>query len=68
MGLLCSKREKKLDLLESSSQNGGLTEGNACGHCGEASAKLTELIAELDLVIRPNSVDRLAGKPHDDSG
>ena len=68
MALLCSKNGKKLDQLESGSQNGGLTEGNACGHCGEASAKLTELIAELDIAIRPNSVDRLAGKPHDDSG
>ena len=62
------EKEKKLDQLESGSQNGGLTEVNACGHCGEASAKLTGLIAELDIAIRPNSVDRLAGKTHDDSG
>ena len=51
MVLLCSKKDKKklgpkkLVQLESGSQKDGLTKGNACGHCGEASAKLNELIA-----------------------
>ena len=70
MALLCSKKDKKklgpkkkLGRLESGSQKDGLTtEGNACGHCGEAFAKLNELIAGpnklLDLIV-------LVRKPHD---
>ena len=50
------QKKKKLGRLESGSQKDGLTtKGNACGHCGEASAKLNELIAGpnklLDLAI-----------------
>ena len=70
MALLCSKKDKKnwvkkkkLGRLESGSQKDGLTtKGNACGHCGEAFAKLNELIAGpnklLDLIV-------LVRKPHD---
>ena len=35
------EKGKKLGQLESGSQKDGLTKVNACGHCGEASAKLT---------------------------
>ena len=71
MALLCSKKDKKswlkkkkkLGRLESGSQKDGLTtKGNACAHCGEAFAKLNELIAGpnklLDLIV-------LVRKPHD---
>ena len=51
MALLCSKKEKKLDQQESGSQKDGLTEGNACGHCGEALAKRTGQIAGLDKLL-----------------
>ena len=45
------EKGKKLGQLESGSQKDGLTEGNACGHCGEALAKLTELIAGMDKLL-----------------
>ena len=45
------EKGKKLGQLESGSQKDGLTEGNACGHCSEALAKLTELIAGLDKLL-----------------
>ena len=63
MALLCSKKDKKrwlqkkkLGRLESGSQKDGLTtKGYACGHCGEAFAKLNELIVGpnklLDLIV-----------------
>ena len=52
MALLCAKKEKKkLGQLESGFQKDGLTEGNALGHCSEALAKLTELIAGLDKLL-----------------
>ena len=57
------KKKKKLGPLASGSQKDCLTtKGNACGHCGEAFAKLNELIAGpnklLDLIV-------LVRKPHD---
>ena len=45
------EKGKKLGQLESGSQKDGLTKGNACGHCGEALAKLTELIAGMDKLL-----------------
>ena len=45
------EKGKKLGHLESGSQKDGLTEGNTCGHCGKALAKLTELIAGLDKLL-----------------
>ena len=74
MALLCSKKDKKklgqkkkLGRLESGSQKDGLTtKGNACAHCGEAFAKLNELIAGsnklLDLIVlvrKPDDVLRI---------
>ena len=56
-------QKKKLGRLKSGSQKDGLTtKGYACGHCGEAFAKLNELIVGpnklLDLIV-------LVRKPHD---
>ena len=45
------EKGKKLGHLESGPQKDGLTEGNTCGHCGEALAKLTELISGLDKLL-----------------
>ena len=62
-GKKTGSKKIKLGKLESGSQKDGLTtKGNACGHCGEAFAKLNELIAGpnklLDLIV-------LVRKPHD---
>ena len=48
---MLEKGKKKLGQLESGSQKDGLTEGNAWGHCGEVSAKLTEFNAWLDQLL-----------------
>ena len=52
MALFCSKKEKKLIISARKwLPKDGLTEDNACGHCDEALAKLTELIAGLDKLL-----------------
>ena len=51
MVLLCSKKEKNARSARECPQKDDLTEGNTCGHRGEALAKLIELIAGPDKLL-----------------
>ena len=64
MALLCSNKDKKNGSKNKTKKAGSarkwlpkgwLSKGNGCGRCGEASAKLNELIAGpnkvLDLIV-----------------
>ena len=51
MALLWPKKEKNTRSARKCPLKDDLKEGNACGHCGEASTKLTELIAGLDKLL-----------------
>ena len=65
MALLCSNKDKKNGVKKQKKKKAGsarkwlpkgwLSKGNGCGRCGEAPAKLNELIAGpnkvLDLIV-----------------